>query len=56
MAGGDEPVQVFEAGLVFHQDDHVVGPELFGVAAGQGAVDLVHPLHAVVGLEALQKV
>ena len=56
MPGGDEPVQVLQAGLVLHQQDHVVGPELFGVTPGQSPVDLVHPLHPVVGLQPVQQV
>ena len=53
MSLGDEAVQVFQARVVLHQQNHVVGPQLLGVAAGQGAVYLVHPVDVVVMLEAL---
>ena len=53
MSLGDEAVQVFQARVVLHQQNHVVGPQLLGVAAGQGAVYLIHPVDVVVMLEAL---
>ena len=53
MSLGDEAVQVFQARVVLHQQNHVVGPQLLGVAAGQGAVYLIHPVDVVVVLEAL---
>ena len=43
--GGDEPVQVLQPGVVFHQQGSCGTPASFlGSPPCQGAVDLVHPL------------
>ena len=42
--------------MVLHQQDHVIGTQLFGVSSSQGAVDLVHPLDPLIVAQPLQEV